>query len=352
MRVLILHDHVEPSADLVEALARHHQVEALRLSGGGSLDPAGVLLCVVDADLQSGQVTRALRERLPELGQDMPLLFFLDLFDRRRFMIAQTLGARDFLVRPLDPVRVQKVLGDHVSGRVEATWNGLNPLQTSALRVSLRVFEALTASATAGLVIDHDGVVSCAQSIVTALSSVDLKAWIDSLRDHHRYTFKHVMFVTGSLASFGQVLGFGSGDIRNIVLAGLLHDVGKARVPIEILDKPGKLDAEEWKIMRQHPRYGAEILEGANWSSDVCDAVLHHHERLDGAGYPDGLRGAQVTDIARLTAITDVYSALVDKRAYKDGMSGPEAHELMRTFDGHLDGALLKAFRPVAYAVK
>jgi HD-GYP domain-containing protein (c-di-GMP phosphodiesterase class II) len=126
----------------------------------------------------------------------------------------------------------------------------------------------------------------------------------------------------------------------------MLHDVGKSQVPLEILDKPGKLDDGEWKIMRNHPEHSREILlSNQGLDADTVAMAVNHHEKLDGTGYPDGLSGAQISDHVRLTAIADVYSALIDKRSYKEAMGQEEALDLMAKFVGHLDMDLLGAFR-------
>jgi putative nucleotidyltransferase with HDIG domain len=151
--------------------------------------------------------------------------------------------------------------------------------------------------------------------------------------------------------SFANLLGVRGRDLENVVAAGMLHDLGKSAVPHDILDKPARLDHAEWAVMRQHPHWGAQILAGSNWAPEIIDAVRHHHERLDGEGYPDGLSGARVPDLTRLVTIADVFSALIDKRAYKNKMSGQGAFEIMRGAEGHLDLDFVRAFTPIAMSV-
>jgi HD-GYP domain-containing protein (c-di-GMP phosphodiesterase class II) len=132
------------------------------------------------------------------------------------------------------------------------------------------------------------------------------------------------------------------------VRASLLHDVGKAFVPVAILDKPGLLTEEETNEVRQHPRLGYEALVAqGGFPPEMLDVVLHHHEFLDGTGYPDRLQAEQISDIVRLTTIVDIYSALVEARPYRLPYTHSKAFSIMEKMEGKLDLHLLHAFRPV-----
>lgn len=173
-----------------------------------------------------------------------------------------------------------------------------------------------------------------------------LNEWIDALDRHHNYSFRHSMFVCGSLTYFAHSLGIRGADLELLTVGGLLHDIGKSSIPNAILDKPGKLDDEEWEAMKKHPEYSRTILlNEQNLDKIIVTMAASHHERLDGTGYPDGLSGPSIADYVRLTAIADVYSALIDKRAYKGSMSSEDALDLMGKFEGHLDPDLLRSFR-------
>jgi putative nucleotidyltransferase with HDIG domain len=185
------------------------------------------------------------------------------------------------------------------------------------------------------------------------VSHEDFPSLLDALRSHNNYTFRHSMFVTGTLVSFCDRLGFNEEDIGRAATAGLLHDIGKVVTPNAILDKPGRLDPSEMAIMRGHVTAGRDILRrDGDWPADIVHAVLHHHERLDGAGYCNGLSGAAITDLTRMVSIADVFSALIDKRAYKPAMSGRDAYQIMLKAEGHLDMDLVAAFEPIAHSIK
>jgi putative two-component system response regulator len=125
--------------------------------------------------------------------------------------------------------------------------------------------------------------------------------------------------------------------------AGILHDIGKIAVPEAVLVKPGPLTDEEWKIMKEHPVVGERICAPLKSFRQVVPAIRHHHEKLDGSGYPDGLRGKQIPLVARVLQIVDVYDALTTKRPYRDALDPEEAFAVMRkeVKRGWWDGSVL-----------
>ncbi len=187
--------------------------------------------------------------------------------------------------------------------------------------------------------------------VVEAVAEVGIRDWLHTVWRHDAGVYQHTLSVAGFAAAFGAVLGLSSADHRRFARAALLHDIGKSRIPAEILNKPGRLTPEEWRLMQRHPAIGADLLaEQGGTEPAVIAAVRHHHERLDGTGYPDGLAGAAISDLTRLVAICDVYSALTERRAYRTPIEPLAALAQMAGERGHLDPALLAAFRPVALA--
>jgi putative two-component system response regulator len=135
--------------------------------------------------------------------------------------------------------------------------------------------------------------------------------------------------------------GVSPGGADTIAQAGLLHDLGKISVPEQVLRKPGPLSAEEWVVMRQHPIVGAQIVAPLEFFADGAIIVRHHHERHDGSGYPDGLRGELIPLGSRIVAVADVYDALTSDRPYRPRLSRDETvrrlrAEAGRTLDAHL----------------
>lgn len=135
-------------------------------------------------------------------------------------------------------------------------------------------------------------------------------------RPMDEYLQRHCLNVAFLNGLMGEWLKLPKEDVRMLVMAGLLHDVGKTKIPEEILDAPRKLTDEEFKIIRTHPIYSYELLE-SGFDERVKLAARHHHEKIDGRGYPDGIKEEEISLFAKITAVSDIYDAMVSKRSYK-----------------------------------
>ena len=160
------------------------------------------------------------------------------------------------------------------------------------------------------------------------------------------YSYMHSVAVCAMMIALARQLGFGEDDVRAAGVAGLLHDMGKALLPPAVLNKPGKLTADEFAIVRSHPELGHRILVSSGTTSVVAlDVCLHHHEKMDGTGYPEGLKGAQISLHARMGAICDVYDAITSNRPYKAGWDPAESMRKMGEWaGGHFDAMVFQAF--------
>jgi putative nucleotidyltransferase with HDIG domain len=184
--------------------------------------------------------------------------------------------------------------------------------------------------------------------ILEALDVWGIGPWMETVRRHHGGTYRHSLLVTGFAVAFAQKLKMRPKDQQRIAHAALLHDVGKSFIPTDILDKPGKLTDHEMEQIRQHPRYGYDLLtQQGGFPIEILDCVLHHHELLDGSGYPDRLRAGQIADLVRVITIADIFSALVEDRPYRQSLPPMNALGIMQDMGNKLDGDLLNAFRPV-----
>lgn len=160
-----------------------------------------------------------------------------------------------------------------------------------------------------------------------------------------QYTYLHSVAVCALMIKFARHLDLAPGEVRECGLAGLLHDVGKMRIPEHVLHKPGALTHEEFQIVKSHAQEGYATLCGIpDLPQAVLDVARLHHEKIDGTGYPLGLAGDQIPQVARMGAICDVYDALTSNRAYKAAWEPARAIARMLTWQGHFDHALLTAF--------
>ena len=166
------------------------------------------------------------------------------------------------------------------------------------------------------------------------------------LKSADDYTYMHSVAVCALMVSLARQLELGENDVREAGMAGLLHDLGKALMPMDVLNKPGKLTDDEFRIIKSHPVEGHRILlEGKTASDIVLDVCLHHHEKVDGTGYPDRLSGDQISLFARMGAVCDVYDAITSNRPYKAGWCPAESILKMTEWSkGHFDERVFHAF--------
>ncbi|RXJ74614.1 phosphohydrolase [Veronia nyctiphanis] len=174
----------------------------------------------------------------------------------------------------------------------------------------------------------------------------DAVFWINGIREKSTYLLEHSLGVAFHLVNFGRYLGFGEQILEDLAVGGLIHDIGKVMVRDEILNKAGKLDEEEFLHMKQHQVLSQPILESMPSLSQISkDVSLMHHEKLDGRGYPNGLKDDDISLAGRMAGIADIYDALTSERVYKAAMSPSEAFKIMISLTPfHLDTDLLKSF--------
>ena len=166
------------------------------------------------------------------------------------------------------------------------------------------------------------------------------------LKTHDDYTYMHSVAVCALMVALARQLGHDDDAVREAGMAGLLHDLGKARMPLEVLNKPGKLSDEEFLLIKSHPERGHELLQRSGQRSPtVLDVCLHHHEKIDGSGYPHRLAGEAIGLQARMGAVCDVYDAITSNRPYKQGWDPAESIARMAEWRrGHFDETVFQAF--------
>lgn len=350
--VLLAHPQAERLRAVAAALAREYRVDSVA-DGGVAFERLAAGRCrlaLVAMALPGMSGLEALR-RLAALGlQQPPQVLAVGARDDVRLRVVAT---HDFAqaVQELpcpDGVLLRRLwlLADR---EVEGDWSRLPPLPKALVRSTRMLLGRAGAAVTGGGELSSDQVRAAGRQLVEALCARLMDGVLGALGRHHDYTFAHSLRVATHLATFALATGMRREDAEVLAQAGLLHDIGKAAVPVGILDKPGPLDTGEWHLVQRHPAIAADVLQRSPaLPAHLVRIAERHHERLDGSGYPQGLRGAQIDEPSLLCAIADVHTALTDRRAYRSPLDEAAAFARMREMAGaQLEPALLARYEAV-----
>jgi putative nucleotidyltransferase with HDIG domain len=346
MSVHVIADTADKRSALHAMLQERHAVtsELLGCTSGrcGEVDAV-----VIAADLRSVDNIAALREASGKLTHIRKRIFLVDQKARLCIVQAYALGATQVLDAPVHGAKLLAQLAD--SRPCEIHSNDVLHGTREAANAGAIAIGSMFSAVLSGKPVDVRGAKDAASRVAENIAEGGLSNWLATVRRHHEGTYQHCLLVTGVATDFGLSLGLARRDMERLCAAAIFHDIGKARIPLAILDKPGQLDAEERATIETHPAAGWEVLKGnPRISPEILDAVRHHHEYLDGSGYPDGLCAASITDIVRILTISDIFSALIENRHYKPTLSREQAYEIIQGMQGKLERPLVVAFRDVA----
>jgi HD-GYP domain-containing protein (c-di-GMP phosphodiesterase class II) len=211
---------------------------------------------------------------------------------------------------------------------------------------AMRRVQSLYSEARMGKALHTEG---CAQAVNDIIGSVARHrgALISLLRlkSQDEYTYLHSVSVCTLMVALGRTLGLSGVELHEVGLAGMLHDIGKVKISLLVLNKPDKLTESEFALMKKHPTWGHEILLYNRTASPIAiDVCLRHHEKVDGTGYPGGLKGDAISLYAKMGAVCDVYDAVTSVRSYKSAWRPADAVRQMAQWKGHFDPAVFQAF--------
>ena len=306
--------------------------DAIVTSGIGLRDKAGI---------EAAQT--ALR---PFLSRSIPILCLLDEPSAREAVQARMMGASVVLSSGASTATVAAHVREMLRLPAHRHRAG-NPadVRERVEDVGLVLADLMSAAAP-GLRVD-DGIAAGAASLLTeALRNDGIGSWLRTVATIHDPTYRHCLLMAGIMSAFVLQLGFNAGDCDRMTRAAILHDIGKALVPLEVINKTDRLSDQEMAVVRCHAWGGHELLvaQGGHHPA-ILDVVRHHHEYLDGSGYPDRLKGDEITDAVRIATICDVFAALIEARSYKPSLPARDAFVLMEQMGARLDQDLLRAFR-------
>src|SRR5437879_4745720 len=254
-RLLLASDRSDQSRELASILQSVGEVDTISTSDIPE-DPADLFSgIVVDINLRSPESVQLVRNRLrAKAYRSLPRLFVLADALHHGSMQAWALGATDTISRPFDAEgilqRIHAAFPDSVGFDATASGKALNRGIEAAHAVMVKIFEKLPA----GVPLTFNDIMEAENKILKAIKKSSLREWLAAVGRHHTDSYRHCLFVTGFAVAFAQHLGMREDDQRRLTRASLLHDVGKAFIPLAVLDKPGKLTDEEIGVMRQHPR--------------------------------------------------------------------------------------------------
>ena len=346
MRIHIVGDSAS-RLSAVRAMLEQQFTVTSELLDSADIRDDDIVAVVVTADLRLVDNISSLKRISGKLNRMRKRVFVIDQRNRLSAVQAYALGATDVLINPVTKAQLLAKLidrkpcdiatGENMSGGAEAARAGAASLAS--------MFSAVSA----GNPIDIQGAKDAAGKIADSIAEDGLSDWLATVRRHHEGTYQHCLLVTGIAVDFGLSLRLGKADIERLHSAAMFHDIGKAKIPLAVLDKPARLDDEERALIETHPGAGYDALKGnAGISPEILDAVRHHHEYLDGSGYPDALCAKSISDVVRILTIADIFAALIEERHYKPAMPREQAYEILQSMHGKLEMPLVTAFREVA----
>jgi putative nucleotidyltransferase with HDIG domain len=344
-RLSIISDSVD-AGEIARQVAGMFETESFSRQSFPRSEPAQYT--IVDIDLTDSSHISDLRHWLLRRPKDGKAIFVVEHGVRRQAAQAYAVGATDLLERPLNrKMLLTKLLGDIDS--LVGDPAALSIGNSLGVLTGIEALQAVFASFVSGAPIELKMVEVAAQSLASNIEAEGLANWIDVVRKHHSRTYQHCLLVTGIAVTFGRHLGFSSTDKEKLASGGLLHDLGKAGIPLALLEKPGPLVGDEVTVMMRHPQLGFEALrEVRGLDSAMLDIVVHHHEYLDGSGYPHGLRASELPDLVRMMTIADIFGALIERRAYKAPLTCEAACQILEQMGPKLDPDLVREFQSFA----
>ena len=304
---------------------------------------------LIDIDLEEGSRLVGLKNWLARKPSGAKVVFVTDKSSHLQETRASAIGGTGVIHRPFNGRMLLAKFIDGVVATAEAPPLAPSAPEAPVFDLAANGLKSVFSSAAAGGPIDASAMQTAASAVVDEIEKSGLASWVDTVRMHHSQTYQHCLLVTGVAVAFAHHIKLSRADRERLSFAGMLHDIGKARVPLAILEKPGSLDFAEMVEMRNHPLYGFEMLsDPLVVSPEMLDMVVYHHEYLDGSGYPHGLRAPEISDLVRVITISDIFGALLEKRSYKPPFTGAAAYKILLDMGPKLDRDLVREFEMVS----
>ena len=347
--VYIIGGSAEYREELVQSLVTMYRVKAFDSAAEGQFACSVSLpvALIVDEVVQpKGGANCIAQVREQKITRGLPVVFTASKQNSEAIAEAQSSGGVVILIKPYWRSNLLKAMAEGVNIGVEAEWEKIEPKQRTALKNTVSSFNNIARLIENGEPLPYGEVQESCGPLVDAIASDNYKDILRGVQNHDNYSYVHSLRVATFLGLFGNVLGIKGEDLTTLTTAGLLHDIGKMSIAPAVLNKPGKLTDDEFVVMKSHV---TATLEHLDHSIDIPKGVIiiagQHHEKLDGTGYPNGLPGRELNQLARMASIIDIFSAITDRRVYKDPVPPERALDIMINMDKQLDQPLLALFR-------
>ncbi|BHH85476.1 HD domain-containing phosphohydrolase [Desulforhopalus sp. 52FAK] len=263
-------------------------------------------------------------ENLNKLNLDIPVLFLTGAGSMDYAVKAINLGAYDFLTKPIEDLDIFNV---KIRRAIEKRMYVLQEREyKSALEDDIRVKAAQLEKQNKLLITYSNSLEKATVQLMTSLQN--------AMEEKDYYTAGHTMRVTEYALMLGMAMDLPGEEITVLRRAAQFHDIGKLVIDLSCIQKPGKLTDEEWLLIRKHPSIGANIIKPLGFMEREQFIIRHHHERMDGKGYPDGLTGDELDDLTKIIIVVDSYDAMTSRRNYRTNMTMDQALEELKKCSG------------------
>ncbi|NQV57235.1 MAG: HD domain-containing protein [Rhodospirillales bacterium] len=301
------------------------------------------LAIIIDDDLKPrGGLKFLSKLREGATAKSIPTLLLIARHQENIVRKTDYLGELNYIIKPFKRDQLRGEVSGLVNKGVEKSWDTLPPVQRSVLNETVSIFRDSFRSIQNGQPIPVVEIEKSCQPLVQAVTDNQVTGLLDAVQNHDDYTYVHSLRVAIYLALFGHSIGIKGKDLLTLSSGGLMHDLGKCRIPHDILNKPGRLSESEFDVMKTHVHHTGEIFDSTGGIGiGVQTIALQHHEKIDGSGYPKGISGVKLDELSRMATIVDIYSALTDRRVYKPAMEPVKAIGILESIPGEVDQKLL-----------
>jgi len=323
MEIVLISDGPLPIDSPVRKLPFFFPARLVDMSKVSSNTVADARVAVIELLESTDAGLSALRASWDSIAE-IPVICLAAKAERKESIQAAALGRTTVMDRGTPLVLMLEKIQELVGGTQEPGLPANLPGETGKAFVrGIAFLEGMWLSAVQGKTIQTAQMEKSASEVFSALSLNGLSPWLEAVNAHHSATYSHSLAVAGLGGAFAKHLGWSDAACRQVIAGGLIHDIGKARIPLTILDKSDRLSEEERNLIDRHPEFGREILKPQiDVPVDIKKMAIQHHEYLDGSGYPDGLKGDRISEKVRVITICDIFVALTEDRAYKAGQIG------------------------------